>query len=52
VGRWINLAKTYRDTRLIGQEVWRTCGVVKVLNELQVTEAETAGHPGPSKILQ
>jgi osmotically-inducible protein OsmY len=41
--------KTYRDRRLVGQEVWRTCGVVKVLNELQVTEPETAG---PSKILQ
>jgi hypothetical protein len=41
--------KTYRDRRLVGQEVWRTCGVVKVLNELQVTEPETAG---PSKVLQ
>ena len=41
--------KTYKERRLIGQEVWRTCGVVKVLNELQVSEPETAG---PSKILQ
>ena len=41
--------KTYRERRLIGQEVWTTVSVVKVLNELQVTEPETAG---PSKILQ
>jgi len=41
--------KTYKERRLVGQEVWRTCGVVKVLNGLQVTEPETAG---PSKILQ
>jgi osmotically-inducible protein OsmY len=41
--------KTYRERRLIGQEVWRTSGVVKVLNELEVTEPETAG---PSRILQ
>jgi osmotically-inducible protein OsmY len=41
--------KTYKERRLLGQEVWRTCGVVKVLNELQVTEPETAG---PSNILQ
>ena len=41
--------KTYKERRLVGQEVWRTCGVVKVLNELQVTEPEKAG---PSKILQ
>ena len=40
--------KTYRERRVVGQEVWRTC-VVKVLNELQVTEPETAG---PSKVLQ
>lgn len=33
----------------LGQEVWRTYGVIKVLNELQVTLPETAG---PSKILQ
>ena len=41
--------KTYKERRLVSQEVWRTCGVVKVLNELQVSEPETAG---PSKILQ
>ena len=41
--------KTYSERRLVGQEVWRTCGVVRILNELQVTEPETAG---PSKILQ
>jgi osmotically-inducible protein OsmY len=39
--------KTYRERRLIGQKVWRTRGVIKVLNELQVTDPETAG---PSKI--
>jgi osmotically-inducible protein OsmY len=38
--------KTYRERRLIGQEVWNTHGVIKVLNDLQVTEPETAG---PSK---
>jgi BON domain len=41
--------KTYKERRLVAQEVWRTCGVVKVLNELRVTEPETAG---PSNILQ
>jgi osmotically-inducible protein OsmY len=41
--------KTYNERKLVGQEVWRTCGVVKVLNELQVTEPEPAG---PRKILQ
>jgi len=41
--------KTYKERRLVGQEVWRTCGVVKVLNELQVTLPETAG---PSRVLQ
>ena len=41
--------KTYREHRLIGQEVWRASGVVKVLNELEVTEPEIAG---PSRILQ
>jgi BON domain-containing protein len=40
---------TYRQRRLIGQEVWSINGVVKVLNDLQVTEPETAG---PSKILE
>ena len=41
--------KTYKERRLVGKEVWLTYGVVKVLNELQVSESETAG---PSKILQ
>jgi len=41
--------KTYNERRFVGQEVWRTRGVVKVLNELRVSERETAG---PSKILQ
>jgi BON domain len=41
--------KTYKERRLVAQEVWRTCGVVKVLNELRVTKPETAG---PSNILQ
>jgi osmotically-inducible protein OsmY len=41
--------KTYKERRLVAQEVWLTYGVVKVLNELQVSEPETAG---PSKILQ
>jgi osmotically-inducible protein OsmY len=41
--------KTYKERRLVGQEAWRTCGVVKVLNELHVTLPETAR---PSKILQ
>jgi osmotically-inducible protein OsmY len=41
--------KTYNERRFVGQEVWRTRGVVKVLNELRVSEPETAG---PSKILQ
>jgi osmotically-inducible protein OsmY len=39
--------KTYRERRLIGQEVWNTCGVVKVLNDIQIIEPETAG---PSEI--
>jgi osmotically-inducible protein OsmY len=41
--------KTYNERRLVGQEVWLTCGVVKVLNELRVSEPGTAG---PGKILQ
>ena len=40
--------KTYKERRWIGQEVWLTYGVVKVLNELHVSDPETAG---PSKIL-
>ena len=39
--------KTYEERRLAGQEAWNTAGVVKVLNELQVLEPETAG---PSKL--
>jgi osmotically-inducible protein OsmY len=38
---------TYEQGRSIGQEVWNIPGVVKVLNDLQVTEPETAG---PSKV--
>jgi osmotically-inducible protein OsmY len=34
---------TYDERRLIGEEVWNVSGVVKVLNELQVTDPETAG---------
>jgi BON domain len=35
--------KTYRERRLAGEEAWRTIGVVKVLNELEVTDPGTAG---------
>jgi osmotically-inducible protein OsmY len=35
--------KTYEERRLAGQEAWNTSGVVEVLNELEVTEPETAG---------
>ena len=38
---------TYEQRRSIGQEVWNIPGVVKVLNDLQVTDPETAG---PSKV--
>jgi osmotically-inducible protein OsmY len=38
---------TYEQRRSIGQEVWNISGVVKVLNDLQVTDPETAG---PSKV--
>ena len=34
---------TYEQRRSIGQEVWNISGVVKVLNDLQVTAPETAG---------
>ena len=37
---------TYEHRRSIAQEVWNISGVVKVLNDLQVTNPETAG---PSK---
>jgi osmotically-inducible protein OsmY len=40
--------RTYQKRRLIGEEVWNTPGVARVLNDLQVTEPETAG---PGKIL-
>ena len=39
--------KTYEERRLAGQEAWNIAGVLKVLNELQVLEPETAG---PSKL--
>jgi BON domain-containing protein len=35
--------KTYAERRLIGQQVLNTHGVVKVLNDLPVTEPEIAG---------
>ena len=35
--------KTYEDRSLAGQTVWNTPGVIKVLNELDVTEPDTAG---------
>jgi len=35
--------KTYEDRSLVGQTVWNTPGVVKVLNELDVIEPDTAG---------
>lgn len=45
----IGHVNTYEQRRSIGQEVWNISGVVKVLNDLQVTEPETAG---PSKVWQ
>jgi hypothetical protein len=39
--------KTYQEKRLIGEKVWNTPGVAKVLNNLEVTEPETAG---PSRV--
>ena len=36
--------KTYAERGLIGQQVLNTHGVVKVLNDLQVTEPEIAGQ--------
>jgi len=41
--------RTYQKRRLIGEEVWNTPGVARILNDLQVTEPETAG---PGKILE
>jgi len=35
--------KTYEDRALAGQTAWNTPGVVKVLNELDVSEPDTAG---------
>jgi osmotically-inducible protein OsmY len=39
--------KTYQEKRLIGEKVWNTPGIAKVLNNLEVTEPETAG---PSRV--
>lgn len=35
--------KTYKLKEEIGKQAWETKGVVKVLNELEVTDASTAG---------
>jgi osmotically-inducible protein OsmY len=35
--------QTYEQRRRIGEEIWKIEGVVKVLNELHVTEPSTAG---------
>jgi len=35
--------KTYNQRRNAGAEAWRTHGISEVLNELNVTEPETAG---------
>lgn len=35
--------RTYEDRALVGQTAWNTPGVVKVLNELEVLEPDTAG---------
>jgi osmotically-inducible protein OsmY len=43
----IGHVNTYEQRRSIGQEIWNIPGVVKVLNDLQVTDPETAG---PSKV--
>jgi osmotically-inducible protein OsmY len=43
----IGHVNTYEQRRSIDQEVWNISGVVKVLNDLQVTDPETAG---PSKV--
>ena len=37
------VVKTYDDRSLAGQTTWNTPGVVKVLNDLDVTEPDTAG---------
>ena len=41
--------KTYEDRALAGQTAWNTPGVVKVLNELDVSEPDTAGPKGGFK---
>ena len=43
----IGHVNTYEQRRSVGQEVWNIPGVVKVLNDLQVIDPETAG---PSKV--
>ncbi len=35
--------KTYEESSLVGQTAWDTPGISEVLNDLQVTEPETAG---------
>jgi osmotically-inducible protein OsmY len=35
--------KTYKQKRLIGKQAWETRGVVKVLNDLEVTDSTTTG---------
>lgn len=35
--------QTYEQKRRIGEEIWKIEGVVKVLNELHVSEPSTAG---------
>jgi osmotically-inducible protein OsmY len=35
--------QTYEHKRRIGEEIWKIEGVVKVVNELHVTEPSTAG---------
>jgi osmotically-inducible protein OsmY len=35
--------KTYKLKEEVGKKAWETKGVVKVLNELEVTDASTAG---------
>jgi osmotically-inducible protein OsmY len=37
--------KTYDQKRLIGKEVWETKGVVKVLNDLDVTDSPRTAGP-------
>jgi osmotically-inducible protein OsmY len=39
----IGHVKTYAEKGSIGQVVWNTDGVIKVLNDLQVTEPKKAG---------